>query len=230
MAGCCRSARRARAPYPGRSCYGAGGDRPTLTDAHVVLGRINAERPIGGKLARLDVESREGARSSHMSASRLGLDAEAAAAAIVRVANARMAGALRLVSIERGHDPKAFALMPFGGGGALHAGALVREVGLKAAIAPRYPGLTSALGCVIADLRHDSGADRQLDARRARRATRWSGGSSRKGARRKRSSKAPACRSSASTCSFELDMHYVGQTHAIAAPLLCRLRRSGRSA
>ncbi len=85
----------------------------------------------------------------------LGLDAIDAAAAILRVANARMAGALRLVSIERGHDPKRFALMAFGGGGGLHAGALIREVGLSRALIPRFPGVTSALGCVIADMRHD---------------------------------------------------------------------------
>ena len=79
----------------------------------------------------------------------------AAAAAIVRVADARMAGAIRLVSIERGHDPAHFAAMPFGGGGALHVCALIREIGLKCALVPRFPGITSALGCVIADLRHD---------------------------------------------------------------------------
>ena len=83
------------------------------------------------------------------------MDAVEAAGAIVRVANARMARAIRLVSIERGHDPGRFALMPFGGGGALHAGALISEVGLSRAIVPRFPGITSALGCVIADLRHD---------------------------------------------------------------------------
>ena len=73
----------------------------------------------------------------------------------MRVADARMAGAIRLVSIERGHDPAKFAAMPFGGGGALHASALIKEIGLKCAIVPRFPGVTSALGCVIADLRHD---------------------------------------------------------------------------
>ena len=90
-----------------------------------------------------------------MSARRWGLAQIEAAGAIVRVANARMAGAIRLVSIERGHDPGRFAIMPFGGGGALHAGALISEVGLSRAIVPRFPGITSALGCVIADLRHD---------------------------------------------------------------------------
>jgi N-methylhydantoinase A len=139
---------------PGPVCYGQGNDRPTLTDANVVLGRINAERPIGGVLTRLDTEAAKRAIAHHIGEP-LGLDAVAAAEAIVRVANSRMAGAIRLVSIERGHNPRDFALMPFGGGGGLHAGALVKEVGLKAALIPPYPGVTSALGCVIADMRHD---------------------------------------------------------------------------
>lgn len=78
-----------------------------------------------------------------------------AAEAIIRVANSKMAGAIRLVSIERGHDPKQFSAMPFGGGGALHTGALMKEVGLQNALVPRYPGINSALGCTIADMRHD---------------------------------------------------------------------------
>jgi N-methylhydantoinase A len=139
---------------PGPVCYGQGNDRPTLTDANVVLGRINAERPIGGALARLDIEAAKTAIAKHVGVP-LGLDPVAAAEAIVRLANSRMAGAIRLVSIERGHNPRDFALMPFGGGGALHAGALVKEVGLRAALVPPYPGVTSALGCVIADMRHD---------------------------------------------------------------------------
>lgn len=139
---------------PGPACYGAGGERPTLTDAQVLLGRINAERPIGGKLAALDVAAARAAIVRDV-ATPLGLTAEAAAEAILRVANSRMAGAIRLVSIERGHDPRDFALMPFGGGGGLHAGALLREVGLRCALLPRFPGVTSALGCVIADMRHD---------------------------------------------------------------------------
>ena len=103
---------------PGPACYGRGNVRPTLTDAQVVLGRINPERPIGGAAAR-----RRGARAAiaaHVGAP-LGLGVMQAAEAIVRVAEARMAGAIRLVSIERGHDPAKFAAMPFGGGGALHA-------------------------------------------------------------------------------------------------------------
>lgn len=139
---------------PGPVCYGLGNERPTVTDANVVLGRINAERPIGGKLDRLDMEAARVAIESHV-AKPLGLDVMAAAEAVIRVANARMAGAIRLVSVERGHDPNKFVAMPFGGGGALHTGALIKEVGLASALVPRFPGVTSALGCVIADMRHD---------------------------------------------------------------------------
>ncbi|WP_420406016.1 hydantoinase/oxoprolinase family protein [Nisaea sp.] len=139
---------------PGPVCYGLGNDRPTVTDANVVMGRINAERPIGGKLTRLDVGAAKEAIRVHV-AEPLGIEVMEAAEAIARVANAKMAGAIRLVSIERGHDPKSFTAMPFGGGGALHTGALIKEVGLARALVPRYPGVTSALGCVIADMRHD---------------------------------------------------------------------------
>ena len=85
----------------------------------------------------------------------LGLDATAAAAAIVRVANDRMAGAIRMVSLARGHDPRDFALFAFGGAGPLHAVALARELAIPKVLIPARPGLTNALGCVVADLRHD---------------------------------------------------------------------------
>jgi N-methylhydantoinase A len=139
---------------PGPVAYGLGNTRPTVTDANVVLGRIDPDNPIGGKLTRLDVEAARRAIDTHVGQP-LGLETIAAAEAILRVANARMAGAIRLVSIERGFDPKRFAFMPFGGGGALHTAALINDVGLGHAIVPRYPGVTSAMGCVIADMRQD---------------------------------------------------------------------------
>ncbi len=149
---------------PGPACYGLGNSRPTVIDANVVLGRINAQRPIGGKLDRLDSTAAEAAIMQHVGEP-LGLDLTAAAAVIIRVANGLMAGAIRLVSIERGHDPRKFVIMPFGGSGALHAGALMREVGLAKALVPLYPSVISALGYAIADLRHDSVAtvNRTLD-------------------------------------------------------------------
>lgn len=202
---------------PGPVCYGQGNTRPTLTDANVVLGRINAARPIGGKLARLDVEAARRAIATHV-AGPLGLDVMVAAEAIVRIANAKMAGAIRLVSIERGHDPGKFAAVPFGGGGALHAGALIHEVGLKAALVPRYPGVTSALGCVIADIRHDqvqtvnlalegldaAALDRRMvaEARQARAVVEEAGLAVER-----------------IDLVFELDMHYLGQTHTVPVPL-----------
>jgi N-methylhydantoinase A len=202
---------------PGPVCYGQGGTRPTLTDANVVLGRINAERPIGGALTRLDVAAAAEALRLHVG-DQLGLGAEAAAEAVVRVANAKMAGAIRLVSIERGHDPQRFAAVPFGGGGALHVGALIRDTGMKAALIPRFPGVTSALGCVIADIRHDlvqtvnlaltgidpAGLQNRLlgQAGTATAMVREAG-----------------LPMTAIDIVFEADMHYLGQTHTIAVTL-----------
>ena len=141
---------------PGPACYGRGNTRPTVTDANVVLGRIAADRPLGGGLLQaLDAQASERAIDMHV-AQPLGLTVLAAAEAILTVANAKMAGAIRVVSIERGHDPRQFAYMPFGGGGALHVCAMMREVGVTTGLIPRYPGVTSALGCVMADIRHDA--------------------------------------------------------------------------
>lgn len=138
---------------PGPACYGKGGTQATVTDANLVLGRIPAANPIGRREG-LDVQAARAAIARSV-ATPLGLSVEAAAAAIIEVANHKMAGAIRLVSVERGHDPREFVLVPFGGAGPLHAGAICREVGIKAALVPVYPGITSALGCVMADVRHD---------------------------------------------------------------------------
>jgi N-methylhydantoinase A len=202
---------------PGPVCYGTGGTRPTMTDANVVLGRINAARPIGGKLTRLDVEAAAAAIDRDVGRP-LGLDTTAAAAAILRVANARMASALRLVSIERGHDPKRFSLMPFGGGGALHAGALIEAVGLARALVPRFPGVTSALGCVIADMRHDRVRTlnrllAQIDPAALR--AEMDATTAELSALLERAGVAFTGRE----VTHELDMSYVGQTHTVAVRL-----------
>jgi N-methylhydantoinase A len=202
---------------PGPVAYGQGNTRPTVTDANVVLGRIDPDNPIGGKLSRLDVDAARDAIAAHVGTP-LGLDPLAAAEAILRVANSRMAGALRLVSIERGFDPKRFAFMPFGGGGALHAGALMEDVGLARAIVPRYPGVTSAMGCVIADMRQDfvqtvntmlDGIDgTALGAHMQRHVTEGL-------------AMLDAARTvfDAREMSFTLDMAYLGQTHTVSVPL-----------
>jgi N-methylhydantoinase A len=202
---------------PGPVAYGQGNLRPTLTDANIVLGRINAERPIGGTLGRLDREAASRAIAAEIGAP-LGLSVEAAAEAIIRVANAKMAGAIRLVSIERGHDPAKFTALPFGGGGALHVGALIREVGLKSALVPRYPGITSALGCIIADIRHDEVAtiNMALDGLDAGQlATRMAAS----GADARAIVEKAGLSVERIDIVYELDMHYLGQTHTVAVPL-----------
>ena len=202
---------------PGPVCYGQGNTRPTLTDAQVVLGRINAQRPLGGELKSLDVEAAKRAIAQHIGAP-LGLAADDAAAAIVRVADARMAGAIRLVSIERGHDPQKFVAMPFGGGGALHVGALIREIGLKCALVPRFPGITSALGCVLADLRHDmvQTVNMMLDGLQPTALEIRMAAAGREASEVVKAAGIPVERIDVI---YELDMHYLGQTHTVAVPL-----------
>ncbi len=202
---------------PGPVCYGLGNDRPTVTDANLVLGRINPDRPIGGKLARLDIEAAARAIDTHVGKP-LGLDTLTAAEAIVRVANAKMAGAIRLVSIERGLDPTDFSAMPFGGGGSLHTGALIKEVGVARALVPRHPGVVSALGCVVADMRHDTvmtidrpldGLDVEMLAAHIRRLV--------------AESRAVLARADVAFIGIdeivELDMLHLGQTHTVTAEL-----------
>ena len=203
---------------PGPVCYGRGNTRPTVTDANVVLGRIAADRPLGGGLLQaLDAKAAELAIQTHV-ATPLGLDVLAAAEAVLTVANAKMAGAIRVVSIERGHDPRQFAYMPFGGGGALHVCAMMREVGVTTGIVPRYPGVTSALGCVMADMRHDAVQTLNkalLDLDLAQLKSRLA-------------DLAQACqkRLDSAGVRFErvqevvtLDMLYMGQTHTLQVPL-----------
>jgi N-methylhydantoinase A len=203
---------------PGPACYGRGNMRPTVTDANVLLGRIAADRPLGGGLlAALDAEKSRQAIEAHV-ARPLGLDVHAAAEAILTVANARMAGAIRLVSIERGHDPQKFVAMPFGGGGALHVGALIREIGLKSAVVPRFPGITSALGCVLADLRHDTvqTVNLMLDGLQAAALEVRMAAAGRESSDVITAAGIPVERIDVI---YELDMHYLGQTHTVSVPL-----------
>jgi N-methylhydantoinase A len=202
---------------PGPVAYGRGNDRPTVTDANIVLGRIDPGRPLGEGLGALDLEAAKRAIELHV-ARPLKLDVMDAAEAIVRIANSAMAGAIRLVSIERGFDPERFVFMPFGGGGALHAGAMISEVGLARALVPRYPGVTSAMGCVIADMRQDfvQTLGTMLDALdleelRARMQDHLDQGNA--------TLDAADTGFAAREARFELDMAYLGQTHTVAVPV-----------
>src|SRR3984957_10589957 len=132
---------------PGPACYGKG-DRPTVTDAHVVLGRIAADQLIGGEM---QLDTARAATAVDSIARLLKLSRVAAAQGILRVANANMERAIRLVSVERGHDPRAFALVAFGGCGGLHACEIAQELGIRTVLVPEYAGALSALGMLLAN-------------------------------------------------------------------------------
>ncbi len=137
---------------PGPAAYGLGGKEPTVTDAHVVVGTLGEDTPLAGRLG-LDVAAAREAVSRIGIA--LDLDEDAAGEGILAVATAHLVRALRRVSIERGVDPREYSLVAFGGAGPLHAGRLLRELGLAGVIVPAHPGLFSATGLVSADLRLD---------------------------------------------------------------------------
>ena len=147
---------RSAGAVPGPACYRRGGTEPTVTDANVVLGRIDADSPMGGSgkdRVALDVEAAR--RAVGDLGKRLGLSLEAAGEAILAVVNQRMAGRIRLISIEQGLDPREFAMVAFGGAGPMHGASLIREVGIKTEIVPPFPGVLCAMGCTIADIRYD---------------------------------------------------------------------------
>jgi len=152
--GALRVGPRSAGADPGPACYGRGGTEPTVTDAHVVLGHLDVQRPLAGGV-RLDAEAAQ--RAVAALAAELGLsDARACAEGIVRVATTEMVRALRVVTVERGIDPRRFALLAFGGAGPLHAAAIADELGITRIVVPRAAGVLSALGLAAAERRRDA--------------------------------------------------------------------------
>jgi N-methylhydantoinase A len=204
---------------PGPAAYGLGGREATLTDAHVVLGTLSGDTRLAGRVP-LDAERAERAVRDAVGGP-LGLELEPAAAAIVRIANANMANALRVMSIARGHDPRRFALVAIGGAGPMHACALADELGIPRVVVPRYPGVAAALGLLATDIRHDlrrswlaptaAIAPALLDAELARLEDE---------ARALLETSRGA--SQAFDLAFELDMRYRGQAYNLTVPLAPR--------
>jgi N-methylhydantoinase A len=137
---------------PGPACYGRGGEAPTVTDANVVLGRLGTAKPLGGEI-RLDPE-RARAAVGHLGRA-LGIEAAAMADGIVKLAVVKMTGAIKEISIMRGHDPRGFTLFAYGGAGPLHAAFVAAELGMSRVVVPPVPGNFSAFGLLVADVRHD---------------------------------------------------------------------------
>ncbi len=138
---------------PGPACYGMGGDRPTITDANLVLGRLNPDYFLGGALAVYPELARQAIERDV--AGPLGIDVDAAARAIIDIANAKMIAALQLISIQRGIDPRDYVLVPSGGAGPVHVLAIAAALGIDTAIIPPTPGLNSALGLLATDIKQE---------------------------------------------------------------------------
>jgi N-methylhydantoinase A len=145
---------RSAGAAPGPAAYGLGGTEPTVTDANVVLGRIGTTRRLGGSIA-IDAERAREAVAGLAARLARPLGVEALAEGIVTIAVARMTSAIREISIQRGHDPRDFTLIAFGGAGPMHALAMAEEIGIPRVLVPRHPGNFSALGLLAADIKHD---------------------------------------------------------------------------
>jgi N-methylhydantoinase A len=158
--GALRVGPRSAGAVPGPACYGRGGDRPTVTDANLVLGRLDPEVELGGTMRmRADLAAAAIGRLAET----LALEPTVCAEGIVRVTDAQMAKALRVVSVERGQDPRRFDLVPFGGAGPLHQAALARELGCRRVLVPPNPGVLSALGLLAAPVTVDRAHSRLVD-------------------------------------------------------------------
>jgi len=145
---------RSAGAAPGPAAYGLGGTEPAVTDANVVLGRIGTRRRLGGSIA-IDPARARGAVAELAARMARPLGVEALAEGIVTIAVARMTSAIREISIQRGHDPRDFTLIAFGGAGPMHALAMAEEIGIPRVLVPRHPGNFSALGLLAADIKHD---------------------------------------------------------------------------
>ena len=200
---------------PGPACYGLGGTDATVTDANLVLGRLDPAYFSGGEIT-LDVAAAE--RAIGALAGPLGLGVVEVADGIIRIADAAMSQALRVVSIQRGHDPRAFSLVAFGGAGPLHAASLADEAGIGTILIPPRPGIFSAAGLLFADLRHDFAVIKVVRLDRADAAE-----LEEVFARLKQDATAVLRREGVSTAQlgFELgiDVRYVGQSHPLTIPL-----------
>jgi len=199
---------------PGPACYGRGGTAPTVTDADLMLGRLNGERFLGGSMT-LDGAAAAAAVRAAIGV-RLGLDAVAAACGIATIADGAMALAVRAVSVDRGIDPRDTAVIAFGGAGPLHAAAIAREIAIPKVIVPRLPGNFSALGMLMAAWRQDFvrtliGDLERLDPADAARAFADLRAAGETALARERLAGA--------RFNFAADLRYRGQEHTIAIPV-----------
>jgi N-methylhydantoinase A len=200
---------------PGPACYDRGNKEPTVTDANVVLGTLNPTHLLGG---RMHVRQDLARAAINRLAARLGIEALSAAEGIIAVVTANMARAIRVISVQRGHDPRDYTLVAFGGAGPLHAARLAAELDIRRVLVPRNPGILCAMGLLLADLRTDFAATRLLPlsssviseaeriiAELRRRCAAWFAGA--------------GIKADARRVVLSVDMRYAGQNYELSVPL-----------
>lgn len=220
-AGSLRVGPRSAGALPGPACYGFGGTEPTVTDAKLITGVLHAEGFAGGSMS-LDFSAAE--RAMEKVARPLGLSVVAAASAVIRVAEANMLNALRLVTIQRGHDPRELTLVASGGGGPMHAAQLARELGVARVVIPPYPGVFSAWGMLVSPPRRDLRRThlRALDEEAIHAGARYFA-EMRDEAKRYFNTAESNLR-----LSYSVEMRYRGQEHTVSAP--CTLEQWNQDA
>jgi N-methylhydantoinase A len=205
---------RSAGAAPGPVCYGLGSEEPTVTDANVVLQTLNPAHLLGGRMA---IDRARAEAAIGRLADRLGLDVMTTAQGIVSVVTANMAKAIRVISVQRGHDPREYALVAFGGAGPLHAARLARELEIPRVLVPRNPGILCALGLLLSDLRTNYAQTRLMlvsDASLARMAETFEELERRAGEWFDREGIAPGARRLRRT----VDMRYAGQNYELPVP------------
>ena len=202
---------------PGPICYGRGGDEPTISDANLLLGRLDVSKlkSVSGAVDIANIRNIFQKKLGDL----LGTDSETAAAAVLQMATTRMAGATRMVSVSLGEDPRDFSLFAFGGAGPMHATALARELGIPEVLVPARPGITNALGCIVADLKHDfvRTVNRPLDLVDIDQIITIVNAQRDEGVAMIRQEPIAIDQI---TVTHSLDMQFVGQTHILQVPLL----------
>lgn len=204
---------RSAGAVPGPAAYGLGGDQPTVTDANVLLGRLSPKALLGGEMPIYRALAEKAVGSI---AGRLGLPKERAAAGVLQIVVSAMVRAVRVISVEKGEDPRDFALMAFGGAGALHAGAVAKQLGIKTILVPPAPGLLCSMGALLAAPTMEYSRTRvriAADAAEIRRTFRELEAQARQWLARERVPR------DARQLRRSVDMRYVGQNHELTVPL-----------
>jgi N-methylhydantoinase A len=212
---------------PGPACYGRGGEEPTITDCNVVLGYIGQDNFLGGKM-KLDASAAHRAIETHV-AKKLSLSVADAAEGIVRIIDVKMQEAIKAISTMRGHDLSEFHLLAFGGAGPLHAARIAKELAMAGVIVPLYPGVYSAMGLLMSDVKHDYIRSRMSGLEKVEEAA-VAGLFGELEELARKDLKAESFRDDQIVIEKALDMRYAGQGYEITVPCLLPFQKGALAA